>query len=286
MDFIATALQEGKDIDILEAAVKLAPVFQKLIPYDFMVGIADREKFIANFPAKDVSYRLPFLTGSSLPKEDAIYLAMETGKVQTVNVPPEAFGVPFQASGIPIRDRDGNIIGGIGVGVSSKGINILRESAASVSAAGQQLAATTEELAATAARLSQDLAEIKNSGIEVLAQVKKTDDILRFINEVVANSNLLGLNAAIEAARAGEHGRGFSVVAEEIRKMAVNSAESVKEVKQIVQEIADRTRLMLEKIETTGLLGDRQVTATEEISVSVQELAVVAENVEKALHEL
>jgi len=77
----------------------------------------------------------------------------------------------------------------------------------------------------------------------VLSKKSRKQKILRFVSEVAANSNLLGLNAAIEAARAGEHGRGFAVVAEEIRKMADNSASSVKEIREILRNIQKDPRI-------------------------------------------
>lgn len=77
----------------------------------------------------------------------------------------------------------------------------------------------------------------------MLSKKSRKQKILRFVSEVAANSNLLGLNAAIEAARAGEHGRGFAVVAEEIRKMADNSASSVKEIREILRNIQKDPRI-------------------------------------------
>lgn len=286
MDFVSTILDNGEEVDIIAAVISLAPVFQALIPYDFMVGVTDRERFIAYFPARDNHIKLPIAPGVIVPKGDAIYQAMETGRIQTVVVPKEALGVPFKATGIPVKNREGAVIGGIGVGISLNSLTNLQEASQRIAATSQEITATTEELAATAAQVAQAFSGIKDCGYKVLEQVKKSDEILKFINDIAANSNLLGLNAAIEAARAGEQGRGFAVVAEEIRKMAVNSENSVKEIKQIVGGIDQETNVMLEKVEATAALSERQAAVTQEISASMQDLSQIAEVVDNAARTL
>ena len=68
---------------------------------------------------------------------------------------------------------------------------------------------------------------------------------------------MLGFNAAIEAARAGEHSRGFAEVAQEMRKMAENSAQGVKGIKIILHSIRKTSINALATINNTAQLSER-----------------------------
>ncbi|MCR5339030.1 MAG: hypothetical protein K6E75_10765 [Lachnospiraceae bacterium] len=69
---------------------------------------------------------------------------------------------------------------------------------------------------------------------------------IQAIESIASQTNLLSLNASIEAARAGEAGRGFAVVADEIRSLADSSADSAKEIKQIIEKVVELSQATVE----------------------------------------
>lgn len=84
------------------------------------------------------------------------------------------------------------------------------------------------------------------------------------INSIARQTNLLSLNASIEAARAGENGRGFAVVAEEIRKLADESMQAGKSIKDIVENIRETTRRTTKSAREAETIIFAQATSLEE----------------------
>ena len=136
---------------------------------------------------------------------------------------------------------------------------------------------------------------ITASGEIIGALGQRADDIgkiIEVIDDLAEQTNLLALNAAIEAARAGEHGLGFAVVADEVRKLAEKSAQSTKEISELIQSILKEARKAVENMErSTGIvnegldLGGELNAALRKISNVVTEVYKFAQEIGAATNE-
>src|ERR1700737_989307 len=130
---------------------------------------------------------------------------------------------------------------------------------------------------------------IRSSGkiIDVLGQ--RADDIgkiIEVIDDLAEQTNLLALNAAIEAARAGEHGLGFAVVADEVRKLAEKSAQSTKEISELIQSIQKEARKAVENMErSTGIVNDG-LGLGQELNAALRKISNVVTEVYKFAQEI
>jgi methyl-accepting chemotaxis protein len=125
-----------------------------------------------------------------------------------------------------------------------------------------QLSALIEAINTISNSFNNVSGKIQGLGIKI-SEINKITDV---INSIAEETNLLSLNASIEAARAGDAGRGFSVVAEEIRKLAEQSKRSSNDINRLIQDISMETNIA---VSTTDRVNDDLKQQTNVIENSV-----------------
>lgn len=114
--------------------------------------------------------------------------------------------------------------------------------------------------------IGQSMNEITQVATNLSQGSEKIKGIVDVINGIAAQTNLLALNAAIEAARAGEAGRGFAVVADEVRKLAEQSASATKDIAAIINDMGSQISFAVETVKR----ANQEVSKGKESAITTQ----------------
>ena len=157
-----------------------------------------------------------------------------------------------------------------------KAISDMVEKAEQLSDKTEKMIRQGTEIVETLSARARETSEITSKVGESIELLKKESETIngfaQTINEISAQTNLLSLNASIEAARAGEAGRGFSVVAEEIRKLADDSGVAAGEIKNKVENIASQTMATVENANKAEGMVAHQQEAVAQVTTVFQEM--------------
>lgn len=127
------------------------------------------------------------------------------------------------------------------------------------------------------------IAEVVNKSAATVRELGQSSnqigEIVRVINDIADQTNLLALNAAIEAARAGEQGRGFAVVADEVRKLAERTTKATKEIAGMIAKIQADTSDAVKSMEEGTQEVNTGITLADKAGESLKEIVSISQKV-------
>ncbi len=169
-----------------------------------------------------------------------------------------------------------------------------------ISSSSEELSSMSENIASTQQQISKGAAAQVNEITAVQKELNKLNEIIKeitqkaeninqitdTISQIAEQTNMLALNAAIESARAGEAGRGFSVVADQVRKLANDSKNAVNNVNHILETI--KSSISAQNAQALRIVSsfDRVAAISEQTSASTEESAASAEEQASAIAEI
>jgi len=262
---------------ILESLINVAPIISEMFGGNAAIAICDRTGCIFSLDGKNI--RAPLHVG----QEADIELAKKTGIIDTVYRQKKTLttmynikdhGVDSKATLIPAITDKGEVVGFVSLSTNIENFAKIKTSTEELKSSLQETNLTVSEITNSAVQLSEKLNHMVENTKDTERLIAESSEAVTLIESISKQSNLLGLNAAIESSRAGEYGKGFSVVAGEMRKLALNSGESSKKISAALAEMSNSIKTIIETINALGQIATNQAASLEEVSATVEQITL------------
>ncbi len=258
---------------VLSALLTVAPLLNELIYDDVCVSINDKNNVLAYYPAKTFDLRTKVWT--KIGEDWLITKAMKERRKIIKEQDSSVVGIPYMGIALPIIERSGEVVGGISILQSTERLVKLQDMANKLTDFIDNLTSTMEEISAESEELTATTEELAAVSDKTTEHVNETEEIAAIIEKISRRINLIGLNAAIEAARVGNEGRGFKVVADEIRRLADQSAESLKRIDDILIDVQQGIGNLNEGVKMINYSNNNQATVLESIATEIEDISVL-----------
>ena len=176
--------------------------------------------------------------------------------------------------------------------MSATVIEVAKNASSSAEAAREANSAATDggKIVSMTIESMNGISDTAKESSEVIASLgsssQEISKIIKVIEDIADQTNLLALNAAIEAARAGEQGRGFAVVADEVRKLAERTTKATKEISTMIKSIQDKTTDALTSMESEVKVVEEGVQRAQDAGSALTKIVTEVENVSNMIQQI
>ncbi|NMM64596.1 chemotaxis protein [Clostridium sp. P21] len=243
--------------------IEFIPIIKSIIHDDVAINITSKNECIYVLNGEKV--KSPLEKGIiSNDKMGGLSQVLKEKKIINKVLNKENDGMDVLITVIPIIENS-KVIGSLGVVKNIENKVEIEKTSEELMHSLEETSKLINELSNNAIELSNKLNIIASKTEETEKNIEESSDIIKLIEDISRKSNILGLNASIESARAGEYGKGFSVVANEMRKLALVSGQSSKKVSDSLKQMNNGMNVIVEAINELEKVSTDQAKSTEEI---------------------
>lgn len=268
--------------ETLKMYCEVLPHIKDYFGQDVMIGLTDGSKFVGFWQGNKM--RAPVQVGDMLKPDDPMIESFRTGKVVDVILPPHIHGFPFRSITAPVREGDRKIVGTIGVGSSLEQLysveTIVDEIRDKLTRAKDRFDSFND----TSKKVNEQAEAILAFMSEISDKSAQIESSAREISNVSMQTAILAINASVEAAHAGAAGKGFSIVAQEMKKLSNSSHDASDKIFSLIKELSTSVNHNYEALRGIQDTITRQQLSAGELSKEIEDVKERVAAVVEVIH--
>lgn len=257
-----------KNIHALSQAL---PYLHKSLKGEVSIVVVEKEteQVINYIPGARLN--VGFKIGDKIKRDDTLLTNALRGQYVEAKIPKEIYGLEFDAYVIPVLDN--SIVSGcIGLGIPMDNMLKLETYMETMNTIIQNLQQTIQTISIHSQELATSTLAINKQAEVAYEDAANSNKITELIKGISRHTNLLGINASIEAAHAGTFGAGFGIVAQEIRKLSLDTSTATANIETSLINVQTNLNGLKENIEKINFSSTEQSQLIIDFSNKLNEL--------------
>ncbi len=267
--------------EVLHSLIQAAPFIKELFDAGTAITVEDNKEFL--YISCDKGLEMPYKVGDKIEENVSRSAIRRDKKTVRFSLSKEVQGIDRKIITVPILNSGDEVIGSFSLVRNTEREGIVQNISIEIRKALEAIGNTIEGIAKDASRLSENIIFLIEKTDVTMEGIKESGKFIELIENLSKQTNMLGINTAIEAARAGEQGKGFSVIAQEMRKLSSLSEESSKSITDELSEMECNMKSITDSFNSLGEISTNLAAAIEEVAGTIQ---VIASNSEELVNQV